>query len=148
MLGVRLSPERFGMSLQEIKTVSQQLIDTEQIDFLDISLWDSFKLPEEEEYQSKSLLAHFTELDFKNVLFTVAGKIYSSANVTAVLNAGADFVSIGHSAILHHDFPVKVMADSEFTPAQIPVTAEYLRQEGLGDQFISYMKRWDGFVCD
>ena len=45
LLGVRLSPERFGMDLKEIKTVCKQLINTQKIDFLDISLWDSFKYP-------------------------------------------------------------------------------------------------------
>lgn len=148
LIGVRLSPERFGMELQDIKTVSQQLIDSGQIDFLDISLWDSFKFPEEEAHASKTLLEHFTALNFKDVRFTVAGKIYSTADVNKVVSAGVDFVSIGHSAILHHDFPVKVMENPEFTPAKIPVTTEYLRQEGLSNQFISYMKRWDGFVVD
>jgi hypothetical protein len=27
-----------------------------------------------------------------------------------------------------------------------PVTAGYLRSEGLGEAFIKYMKRWEGFV--
>ncbi len=38
LLGVRLSPEKFGMDIQEIKTICQQLIDGNSIDFLDISL--------------------------------------------------------------------------------------------------------------
>ena len=42
LIGVRLSPERFGMRLAEALTVCQQLIDGGETDFLDISLWDSF----------------------------------------------------------------------------------------------------------
>ena len=38
LLGVRLSPERYGMDIEEIKTLSQRLIDSEYIDFLDLSL--------------------------------------------------------------------------------------------------------------
>lgn len=38
IIGVRLSPERFGMKLSEIKIISQQLIDSNKIDFLDVSL--------------------------------------------------------------------------------------------------------------
>lgn len=49
LLGIRLSPERFGMKLMEMKVICQLLIDEGNIDFLDISLWDSFKYPEEEE---------------------------------------------------------------------------------------------------
>lgn len=146
LLGVRLSPERFGMDLLEVKEVCQQLIDGGKIDFLDISLWDSFKMPEEEKYQDKSLLEHFTELDFKQVLLTVAGNIKTAKDVDKVLNAGVDFVSIGHSGILHHDFPVKVMGNPDFVPTQTPVSKDYLRKEGLGEKFITYMSRWPDFV--
>lgn len=146
LLGVRLSPERFGMDLLEVKEVCQQLIDEGQIDFLDISLWDSFKLPHEERYQDKSLLAHFADLDFKQVLWTVAGKIRTGKEVSEVLDAGVDFVSIGRSAILHHDFPAKVMEDPDFTPTDTPVSKAYLRKEGLGEKFVEYMEGWKGFV--
>lgn len=146
LLGVRLSPERFGMQLNEVKTVAQQLIDTHQIDFLDISLWDVFKTPEDDAYKNKSLLSHFEELDFKNVKWTVAGKINSGADVHKVLDTTVDFVSIGHSAILHHDFPKRVVDNPKFEPTPTPVSESYLKQEGLSDDFVTYMKRWDGFV--
>ena len=77
LIGIRLSPERFGMELQEIKTLSQQLIDKGNIDFLDISLWDCFKYPEDDNYKNKTLLEHITALDYKNVKLTVAGKLSS-----------------------------------------------------------------------
>lgn len=146
LLGVRLSPERFGMDLLEIKTICKQLIEEDKIDFLDISLWDSFKKPEDEKLQDKSLLEHFTALDFKNVKLTVAGNIKRGEDVYKVLEAGVDFVTIGHSGILHHDFPVKVMGDANFVPTQTPVSRDYLRKEGLGENFIKYMARWDDFV--
>lgn len=146
LLGVRVSPERFGMDLQEIKIVTQQLINDHEIDFLDISLWDVFKQPEDEQYQQKSLLAHFSELDFKHVKWTVAGQIRTGQDVLKVLDAGVDFVSIGRSAILHHDFPKQVMNNPDFTPKQTPVSEAYLKSEGLSPNFINYMKRWDGFV--
>jgi 2,4-dienoyl-CoA reductase-like NADH-dependent reductase (Old Yellow Enzyme family) len=146
LLGVRLSPERFGMDLLEVKEVCQQLIDGGKIDFLDISLWGYLKKPEEKAFQDKSLLEHFTALDFKNVLLTVAGNIKTAKDVDKVLNAGVDFVSIGHSGILHHDFPVKVMENADFVPTQTPVSKDYLRKEGLGEKFITYMSRWPDFV--
>ena len=146
LLGVRLSPERFGMDLPEIKTICQRFIDEEKIDFLDISLWDVFKMPEDEQYQSQNLLSHFTEMDFKNTRLTVAGKIYNGEDVQRVLNSGVDFVTIGRSAILHHDFPQKVMENPDFMPIEKPVSEAHLRNEGLSDIFIQYMKRWDGFV--
>lgn len=146
LIGVRLSPEKFGMKLMEVRQVCQQLIDGGKIDFMDVSLWDCFKLPEEEEYQDKNLLEHFTQLDCKDVLLTVAGKIRTGKDVQTVLAAGIDFVTIGRSGILHHDFPAKVMADLDFEPVSNPVSEEYLRQEGLSNTFITYMRRWPDFV--
>lgn len=146
LIGIRLSPERFGMDLEEIKIISQQFIDEGNIDFLDISLWDCFKMPEDLKYQDKSLLNHFTSLDFKNVKLTVAGNISSGNNVVEILNNKVDFVSIGRSAILHHDFPNRVIENQYFTPEPLPVTPEYLKKEGLSNTFIDYMDRWPKFV--
>ena len=143
LLGVRLSPERFGMDIHEIRTISQQLIDSGNIDFLDLSLWDVFKSSEVSE---QSLLEFTTYLDKKDVKITVAGKITGSETVQKVLEAGVDFVTIGKAAILHHDFPVKVFEDPKFQQVQTPVSEEYLSKEGLSPTFIEYMKSWEGFV--
>lgn len=146
LIGVRLSPERFGMDIDEVKWVCQRLIDKGNIDFLDISLWDSFKFPNEEKYQELTLLEHFKSLDFKKVKWTVAGKIYNAVDVQKVLDSGVDFVSIGTSAILHHNFPKLVIEDSNFEPITIPVSEEHLLKEGLGKQFVRYLKKWPDFV--
>lgn len=146
LLGVRLSPERFGMELSEAKVICQQLIDQGQIDFLDVSLWDVFKKPEGNADDGKTLLAHFTEMDRKEVLLTVAGKISGAAEVQQVLDAGVDFITVDKSGILHHDFPTQVMQDPGFRPVETPVTAAYLSQQGLSKRFIAYMQKWAGFV--
>lgn len=146
LLGVRLSPENVGMLLIETKEIVYRLIKENQIDFLDISLWDSFKMPEEAAHQNKSLLEHFTEIERGDIKLTVAGKIRTGQHVKQILEAGVDFVSIGRSGILHHDFPLKVIQNENFTPIAIPVSKEYLKNEGLGPDFIKYMQRWDGFV--
>jgi len=122
------------------------LIAEVPIDFLDISLWDCFKLPEQENYRGQTLLDHFTGLDRREVKLTVAGKISSGSNVHKVLQAGVDFVTIGRSAILHYDFPLRVMQDPDFRPTEIPVSEQYLRDQGLGAAFIEYMRRWPNFV--
>lgn len=146
LLGIRLSPERFGMGLEEIKSICQRLIDEGNIDFLDISLWDSFKFPNEEKYQKMTLLEHFNSLDFKKVKWTVAGKISSAVDVQKVLDVGVDFVSIGTSAILHHNFPKLVIENPTFVPIAIPVSIEHLKKEGLGERFVEYLRRWPDFV--
>ncbi len=146
LIGIRLSPERFGMDLKETKLIAQKLIDSNQIDFLDISLWDCFKQPEDINYQDKSLLEHFTSLNFNGVKLTVAGKISTGKDVTKILNSKVDFVTIGRSAILHHDFPNRVIEDPNFEPVSLPVSKTYLKKEGLSTAFISYMSKWPNFV--
>ena len=146
LLGIRLSPERFGMQLPEIKQVCEWLVAGGKLDFIDISIWDYTKLPAEEKYQDKSLLTHVTEVDFKNVLLTVAGNIRTGDDVYRVLASGVDFVTIGRSAILHHDFPKQVLADGGFVPTTIPVSPQYLAAEGLSPKFVQYMRRWPDFV--
>ena len=146
LLGVRLSPERFGLKLMEMKQICEQLIAENKIDFLDVSLWDIYKLPEEKEYQHQPLLSYFTGLDLKHVRLTVAGKIRNGEDVKNALDSGIDFVTIGRSAILHHDFPEKVMHNSNFKAVETPVSREYLHNEGLGNNFVDYLRRWPNFV--
>ena len=147
LLGLRLSPERLGMDVAESMTMSQVFIDTGLLDFLDLSLWDCFKPPEAGPHGPKSLLQHAVGLDRKTVRLTVAGKISTAQNVRTILESGIDFVTIGRAAILHHDFPKRVLGDEQFEPVPLPVSADYLRQEGLGEAFIQYMGRWNNFVA-
>jgi len=147
-LGVRLSPERFGLKLDDIKHIAQRLMREGKIDYLDMSLWDAFKTPTEEEHQGKTLLAHFADLDRGGVALGGAGKIMTGETAARALRDGLDFVVIGRGAILHHDFPQRVAADAAFTHAPLPVTADHLRGEGLGETFVNYMRTWKGFVAE
>ena len=147
-LGVRLSPERFGLKLAEIIEIAQRLMAEDKIDYLDMSLWDVFKQPKEEAFQDKPLLDYFTELDRGNVKLGAAGNIRSGRDVVAALDRGLDFVVIGRGAILHHDFARQVMQTPDFQPTELPVSRDYLKTEGLGEAFIDYMSGWKGFVSD
>lgn len=154
IVGVRLSPERFGMKLAEIREVTQQLIDTGDVDFLDLSLWDCFKEPEEEAWKGRSLIEIVTDIDRREdprgrrIPIGVAGKLHDPADVERALEAGADFAILGRVAILHHDYPQRLAADPDFLPVHPPVSRAYLGDEGLTPGFIEYMNRWKGFVAD
>lgn len=147
-LGIRLSPERFGLKLGEMKDLVQRLMTEAKVDYVDMSLWDTFKEPEEDAFKGRTLLAHFAELNRGSVRLGVAGKIATGASVQAALDGGADFVLVGRSAILHHDFPRKVEADPAFNPIALPVAAAHLEKEGLGPAFLNYMRTWKGFVAE
>jgi 2,4-dienoyl-CoA reductase-like NADH-dependent reductase (Old Yellow Enzyme family) len=146
-VGVRLSPERFGMRLAEVRSLAQRLMSGGAIDFLDMSLWDVSKEPQEEDFHGRSLLSYFTELDRGHVRLAAAGKIMSGADARRCLEAGADFVVAGRAAILHHDFPARVQSNPAFESIALPVTATYLANEGLSPAFVQYMGNWKGFVA-
>jgi 2,4-dienoyl-CoA reductase-like NADH-dependent reductase (Old Yellow Enzyme family) len=147
-LGVRLSPERFGLKLAEIRELADQLMQSGKIDYLDMSLWDCFKEPVEEEFKGKTLMSHFTSLARGKTRLGVAGKIVTGDDAARVLELGADFAIVGRSAVLHHDFPKRVAADPHFKPIALPVTREHLQKEGLGPKFVQYMQTWKGFVAE
>lgn len=146
IVGVRLSPERFDLQLQDIIPLAEALMVSGKIEFLDMSLWDVFKQPVEEEFQGKDLIEYFTELQRGDTLLGVAGSIRTPADVDRCMALGVDFVMLGRAAIIHHDFPVQMQTDRQFVPASVPVPADHLRQEGLGESFITYMSGWPGFV--
>ncbi len=146
-LGLRLSPERFGLQLAEILELTQTLMTAGDLDYIDLSLWDVNKLPEEEAFKSRSLMAWFMDLDRGSVRVGVAGKVLSAQSARDCLDKGADFVLIGRGAILHHDYPKQIQAHPDFTPIALPVTEAHLLNEGLSPAFVTYMRNWKGFVA-
>jgi 2,4-dienoyl-CoA reductase-like NADH-dependent reductase (Old Yellow Enzyme family) len=149
ILGVRLSPERFGMQLGEIIQIAQRLMIEDKIDFLDMSLWDVFKEPEEAEYQGRTLMSYFTELNRYNTRLGVAGKIRTPQEAEATLAAGADWIMLGRAAMLQHDFPNRYQKDPAFKPVEPPMSSQYFTQEGLSLKFQDYIRpRWPEFFVD
>jgi 2,4-dienoyl-CoA reductase-like NADH-dependent reductase (Old Yellow Enzyme family) len=146
-LGVRLSPERFGMNIPDARAVAARLMREDQIDFLDMSLWDVFAEPEDNALKGRSLMSYFTDLERGRTRLGVAGKIRRPAHVREVLELGADFALLGRAAIVHHNFP-QLAARADFDPLELPVTRAHLKSQFLGQAFIDYMAGWPDFVCD
>jgi 2,4-dienoyl-CoA reductase-like NADH-dependent reductase (Old Yellow Enzyme family) len=147
-LAVRLSPERFGVATADIVEVYRGLLATEKVDLVDLSLWDVFKEAIDPQFAGRFLLGLFTGIDRGATRLGAAGKIYSGAEVRRALDAGVDVVVLGRAAIANHDFPARMFEDPEFTMRTLPISADDLRSEGLGEAFIEYMRGWKGFVSD
>jgi 2,4-dienoyl-CoA reductase-like NADH-dependent reductase (Old Yellow Enzyme family) len=149
MVGVRLSPERFGLHLPEVISVAQRLMQEGQIDFLDMSLWDVFKEPEDPDFQGRSLMSYFTELPRGKTRLGVAGMIRTPTDAVSTLEAGADWIMLGRAAMLHHDFPARLADDPGFTPVELPVTRAHFANEGLSERFIDYVESgWPDYIAD
>ncbi len=147
VVGLRLSAERFGLAMNEMLTLSEQLMGAQQLDFLDVSLWDCFKAPEDSGFQSRPLIDWYSRLPRAGTRLGVAGALRTPGDVNRAIEAGADFVLLGRAAILNHDFPDRMISDPAFIPRALPVTRADLQAEGLGDVFINYLaQNWEGFV--
>jgi len=145
-IGLRLSPERFGLKVAEIRDYAARVMAGGLIDYLDMSLWDIGKAPQDPAFADQSLMSIFTALPRHGVRLGVAGKIMTPATAAQALADGVDFVLLGRAAILHHDWPALTRADPDFKPASLPVTRAHLEAEGLGPAFLDYMATWKGFV--
>ena len=77
-LGIRLSPERFGLKLREVLDFVQSLMNEGQLDYIDMSFWDSWKEPTEEEFQGRHLMSWFNDLDRGETRLGACGKIMSA----------------------------------------------------------------------
>ena len=94
-------------------------------------------------------MSYFTELDRRNTRLGVAGKIRTPQEAEATLAAGADWIMLGRAAMLQHDFPNRYRADPKFRPAEMPVTRQYLKSEGMTEKFQAYVQgRWPEFFAD
>jgi len=147
-LGIRISPERFGQELGDVIEVVTQLLECDDVDYVDLSLWDIEKEPEEPRYAGRTLLSYFSTLSRRGTRLSVAGKIIQPRQALAALEAGVDFVSLGKVAVIHHDYPARLKVNPSFTPDWLPVSRDRLRQEGLGPKFIDYLSTWTNFVSD
>ncbi len=112
--------------------IAQRLMSSGLIDLLDMSLWDVFKEPEEEEFKSKPLIEWFTAAgSWRGPPVRSRQDPQRSRRPARVLAAGVDALTIGRAAILHHDFPERCRDDPFFEPVELPVTPDYLRSEGF-----------------
>lgn len=145
-LGLRLSPERFGLRLADVLELAEEVMLSGLIDWLDMSLWDVFKVPEEADFAQKPLVNWFTELDRGHTKLGVAGNILDHAAAERALVLGADYVDIGKAAILAHDFPKQIREYPGYALPERPVSEPYLRDQGLGPAFITYMRSFGDFV--
>jgi 2,4-dienoyl-CoA reductase-like NADH-dependent reductase (Old Yellow Enzyme family) len=146
-LGLRLSPERFGLRFAEQVALAGRMLVSGDLDYLDMSLWDAFKPPVEEAETGRPLIDWFAELPRSATRLGAAGKIMKPESARRLVAAGADFAILGRAAVLHHDYPRRYAADPAFAPISIPVSRDYLAREGLSPKFVEYMNNWKGFVA-
>jgi len=145
-IGWRLSVERYGLVLEELREVAAEIFDRELIDYLDLALWNSRQVVRDGVFKGKTMLGVFTGLPRKGVRLGAAGKIMSAQRAGELLDEGCDFVLIARAGIIQRDFPLKVKEDPAYEVPKLPVTAQYLREGGLSERFIDSLRGWETIV--
>ncbi len=143
VLGVRLSPESYsdvtGLSIAETLEL-QEILDAEGLDFIHHSMWDTRKA------HRTMRLAEALSSRPTRLLKSASGKIWNRADAEWTLRYGMDYVHVGRAALNSPRWPHQI-ADHN-VPHLPPYSQASLRSARLGDAFINYMKKWDGFVGD
>jgi 2,4-dienoyl-CoA reductase-like NADH-dependent reductase (Old Yellow Enzyme family) len=147
VVGMRISPEDFGQTkgvdLDENLQLAKWLCD-DGIDFLHVSMWDSFALTKKR--PEEHAIPLFRAACPADVPVIVAGGIWTRQQAEDVLAKGADGVALGRSAIANPDWPHRI-AEPGWEPRRPPLTAEELRERGLSETFVQYMRRFK-FVAE
>lgn len=148
LVGVRLSPEDYGqlkgLDLDESLDVARSLCD-DGADFIHISLWDAF--PNTSKRPEEHAVTLFRAACPAEVPLLVAGNVWTREEAQSLLDKGADMVALGRAAITNPDWPIR-SREAEWSPRRPPLTAAELKDRGATDQFVTYMRRWKGFVTD
>jgi 2,4-dienoyl-CoA reductase-like NADH-dependent reductase (Old Yellow Enzyme family) len=148
VLGVRLSPEDnnwfHGIEFEACLDLSAQLAEEEGVDYLHISLWDAFKSPDAQP-ESAPAISQVRKWVNQTTPIMTAGKIWTVEDAHKCLDLGADILALGRVAIAHPNW-AKDSENADFQPNYPPFSTEYLKNAGLSQPFIEYMKKWKGFV--
>lgn len=141
-IGWRLSVERYGLRLEELREIAADVLKRELIDYLDLALWDSAQVVQDGAFRGRTLLSVFTSLPRGGVRVGTAGKIMSGRRAAQLLDEGCDFVVIARAGILKPDFPLQVKRNPMYESPTLPVTGDYLRSVGLSERFVDYLSEW------
>ncbi|KAM0228712.1 hypothetical protein ACHAP5_011874 [Fusarium lateritium] len=84
-IGLQISMERYGLRLAEVQQVAAQPIVEEQIDYLDLAVWDYKNIAQEEGFKGRMLLSIFTDLPRSSVRLGASGKIMTAQQAVDIL---------------------------------------------------------------
>lgn len=87
-LGLRLTPEGYGITLQEGRETAERVLASGLVDYLDMSLWDVYMRPRGEG-SDRLLIDHFVDLPRYGSRLGVAGGVLSTRDAQWCLDRGS-----------------------------------------------------------
>lgn len=116
ILGYRATLEEStenGLTLKDSLRLIEKLL-YEKIDYLHISLPDAINSYSKDKNFKKPIIEEVTEVTSNKIPVMVAGAIYNSSQVEALLNKGVDLVSVGHSIIANPYWVENIKKGTEY----------------------------------
>lgn len=149
-VGLRLSPERHGVVLEEMVRLATEVMGAGGLDYLDLSIWDVGKRPHGADPSDPRLLIdHFTPLPRGGTRLAVAGAVTGAAEAQWCLDRGADIAVVGKGAIADHAFAERAVSDPTYAAPAFPLSRDHLRGELLSEPFVDYFATgWPHLVRD
>lgn len=147
-VGIRISPEDYGyargLDLDENLELVRWLVD-DGIDFLHVSLWEAQAMTKKR--PQEHALPLFRKACGDQVRLFAAGSIWTREEAQRTLDLGADVVALGRAAIANPDWPLRAQ-DPAWSPRRPPLSPAELAERGVNPTFVTYLRRWKGFVGD
>lgn len=145
-IGLRLSMERYGLLLAELRDVAAEAIRTRSIDYLDLAPWDVDKVSTEPGFAGRRIIDVFTELPRHGVRIGASSDLVDSARAESLLGEGCDFVMLGRASITEPEFPNLVTRHGHHS-VHLPVRRSQLTARGHSRTFVDYLLNYRGFAA-
>jgi 2,4-dienoyl-CoA reductase-like NADH-dependent reductase (Old Yellow Enzyme family) len=149
-VGLRLSPERHGVVLEEMVRLAGEVMADGSLDYLDLSMWDVRKRPHDADpADARLLIEHFTPIPRAGTRLAVAGAVAGAADAQWCIDRGAEVAVVGKGAIADHAFAERAVSDPAYAPPEFPLSRDQLRAELLSEPFVDYFATgWPHLVRD
>ncbi|CND47457.1 HisA/HisF-related TIM barrel protein [Yersinia intermedia] len=138
IVGLRISPEGPGLDIDENRIIAQWAKD-DGADYIHLSSVDWEKTAEP--YPEQKIVQLFRVSLGDDFPIILTGGIQTPDEATAALASGASFVGLGRIAIGNPDWPRRIANDIQYQPRRPPYTTHYLKQIGITDRFIEYIRK-------
>ena len=137
-LGLRLSPEGFGTTVQDGREYARQALESDLLDYSICRCGTSSCA--RAKGGDALLIDHFVDLPRGEARLGVTGKREIHRGSAVVFGQGSGLRVSGTRAIVHHDFAARALADPQFVAAHARVGRRASRGEG-GPAFVGTLPR-------